>query len=384
MEIKVQAVGGRSEPPTPLEETSSRKAVSFAASTEIWDPDRNSVNLSFNHRCQFWNKKETKVKRNCVTCNNESVQRVLSQTVLQLRRWLLETRLALKYIVFCQGVDSVWRKHLTTWTLHRSPGSQISSANKAICRTICVVPNFSPLLFSSHRTTMFCQCGLFCVLSVSATCFRVIWIEEFELSLDYMYSNRTLFSKQRTGFGGPTHFRFLSKTNRSPEDDCLVWCLLPGLSGESSDERCSVLWADYHLHITTCETDGRQECKLRIALGVWIPHRALDRFRCKERLHPWIWTRVTGHGKLARLPAQLFLPFSMKYKNRTRSQVDNFHWLNCCRLRGTSFFLSVFLSFVFLFRPQKFIDGRVAGHLGPAVGLKTLSIHVCVCPHFGM
>ncbi len=30
------------------------------------------------------------------------------------------------------------------------------------------------------------------------------------------------------------------------------------------------------------------------------------------------------------------------------------------------------------------IDGRVAGHLGPAVGLKTLSIHVCICPHFGM
>ncbi len=30
------------------------------------------------------------------------------------------------------------------------------------------------------------------------------------------------------------------------------------------------------------------------------------------------------------------------------------------------------------------VDGRVAGHLGPAVGLKTLSIHVCVCPHFGM
>ncbi len=30
------------------------------------------------------------------------------------------------------------------------------------------------------------------------------------------------------------------------------------------------------------------------------------------------------------------------------------------------------------------IDGRVAGHLGDAVGLKTLSIHVCVCPHFGM
>ncbi len=29
-------------------------------------------------------------------------------------------------------------------------------------------------------------------------------------------------------------------------------------------------------------------------------------------------------------------------------------------------------------------DGRVAGHLGAADGLKTLSIHVCVCPHFGM
>ncbi len=26
----------------------------------------------------------------------------------------------------------------------------------------------------------------------------------------------------------------------------------------------------------------------------------------------------------------------------------------------------------------------VAGHLGAAVGLKTLSIHVCICPHFGM
>ncbi len=31
-----------------------------------------------------------------------------------------------------------------------------------------------------------------------------------------------------------------------------------------------------------------------------------------------------------------------------------------------------------------FFDGRVAGHLGAAVGLKTLSIHVCICPHFGM
>ncbi len=29
-------------------------------------------------------------------------------------------------------------------------------------------------------------------------------------------------------------------------------------------------------------------------------------------------------------------------------------------------------------------DGRGSIHLGPAVGLKTLSIHVCVCPHFGM
>ncbi len=30
------------------------------------------------------------------------------------------------------------------------------------------------------------------------------------------------------------------------------------------------------------------------------------------------------------------------------------------------------------------VDGRGSGHLGPAVGLKTLSIHVCVCPHFRM
>ncbi len=32
----------------------------------------------------------------------------------------------------------------------------------------------------------------------------------------------------------------------------------------------------------------------------------------------------------------------------------------------------------------QFVDGRVAGHLGDAVGLKTFSIHVCICPHFGM
>ncbi len=30
------------------------------------------------------------------------------------------------------------------------------------------------------------------------------------------------------------------------------------------------------------------------------------------------------------------------------------------------------------------IDDRAAGHLGAADGLKTLRIHVCVCPHFGM
>ncbi len=30
------------------------------------------------------------------------------------------------------------------------------------------------------------------------------------------------------------------------------------------------------------------------------------------------------------------------------------------------------------------VDGRVAGHLSAADGLKTSSIHVCVCPHFGM
>ncbi len=29
-------------------------------------------------------------------------------------------------------------------------------------------------------------------------------------------------------------------------------------------------------------------------------------------------------------------------------------------------------------------DGRVADHLGDAVSLKTLSIHVCICPNFGM
>ncbi len=33
---------------------------------------------------------------------------------------------------------------------------------------------------------------------------------------------------------------------------------------------------------------------------------------------------------------------------------------------------------------EEFIDGRVAGHIGAAVSLKTLSIHVCICPHFRM
>ncbi len=31
-----------------------------------------------------------------------------------------------------------------------------------------------------------------------------------------------------------------------------------------------------------------------------------------------------------------------------------------------------------------FVNGRVAGHLGAADGLKTSSIHVCIGPHFGM
>ncbi len=30
------------------------------------------------------------------------------------------------------------------------------------------------------------------------------------------------------------------------------------------------------------------------------------------------------------------------------------------------------------------VDDRVPGHLGDAVGLKTLSIHVCIYPQFGM
>ncbi len=38
----------------------------------------------------------------------------------------------------------------------------------------------------------------------------------------------------------------------------------------------------------------------------------------------------------------------------------------------------------FLHEYRGFVDGHGSGHLGPAVGLKTLSIHVCVCPHFGM
>ncbi len=49
-------------------------------------------------------------------------------------------------------------------------------------------------------------------------------------------------------------------------------------------------------------------------------------------------------------------------------------------------------SFAFSCFPSKhreIIDGRAAGHLGAAYldaanGLKTSSIHVCICPHFGM
>ncbi len=39
---------------------------------------------------------------------------------------------------------------------------------------------------------------------------------------------------------------------------------------------------------------------------------------------------------------------------------------------------------IVFFRLGILVDGLVAGHLGAAVGLKTLSIHVCICPHFGM
>ncbi len=33
---------------------------------------------------------------------------------------------------------------------------------------------------------------------------------------------------------------------------------------------------------------------------------------------------------------------------------------------------------------ENLVDGRVAGHLGASDGLKTLSLHVCVCLHFVM
>ncbi len=35
-------------------------------------------------------------------------------------------------------------------------------------------------------------------------------------------------------------------------------------------------------------------------------------------------------------------------------------------------------------RKVQIVDGRAAGHLGAADGLKTSSIHVCVCPHWNV
>ncbi len=52
---------------------------------------------------------------------------------------------------------------------------------------------------------------------------------------------------------------------------------------------------------------------------------------------------------------------------------------NMSRLQATSAFGCLIES-----RVGDIVDGRVAGHLGAAVSLKTLGIHVCVCPHFGM
>ncbi len=45
-------------------------------------------------------------------------------------------------------------------------------------------------------------------------------------------------------------------------------------------------------------------------------------------------------------------------------------------MKGDSLFFGIYAT--------QIIDGRGSGYLGPAVGLKTLSIHVCVCPHFGI
>ncbi len=52
----------------------------------------------------------------------------------------------------------------------------------------------------------------------------------------------------------------------------------------------------------------------------------------------------------------------------------------CFTPRVTTMWLTLFP----LLCPRSLVDGRVAGHLGAADGLKTSSIHVCVCPHFGM
>ena len=57
-----------------------------------------------------------------------------------------------------------------------------------------------------------------------------------------------------------------------------------------------------------------------------------------------------------RFQSQLDLPLSARSSQRSGSR---FHVLNL-------------------------VDGRIAGHLGAAVSLKTLSIHVCICPHFGI
>ncbi len=74
---------------------------------------------------------------------------------------------------------------------------------------------------------------------------------------------------------------------------------------------------------------------------------------------------------------------------------DVFGWDLCVRIIRRLFSTEI-LHIVVIFRATAFtamfitlfetflIDGRGSGHLGPAVGLKTLSIHVCVCPHFGM
>ncbi len=134
----------------------------------------------------------------------------------------------------------------------------------------------------------------------------------------------------------------------------------PGLTWDVDDHVAAELDADDGCH----GSEGRAVDEAGVGARRQVG-RHLER--------PWRVRPELEHVQPARaLPPEALCAHSDAAKSQTERVNNNHFWPPfpaSCAKRGYNFLL---------------FDGRVAGHLGDAVGLKTLSIHVCVCPHFGM